>query len=305
LKLEKIFNILNILKFIQVNPNCTIPDIKKFLIRDYFDVFRSELPEEELKELENEEIFYKLFKKKDKQKAEKDLYRILKNLSKEGYIYKIPIKKKGSGGAQYKLTTSLKGRQLLTQLKTSKILSTDFPTIESPPLDKRDKEIGLEQILQVYSGELYNTVDVTVEKVLDNLRIKFENLELPNQQFYINIINQAVSKIRKTTGEIAKMFFEIPEVISIHKLELYLDLFLYLHSHKDVKVATLKAHFPEIIHSNLYPLLKAWQKEGIVQKSYLEDSLAGTTNTVYNLSDRGLSLLDLYKSKFSNSIIEQ
>ena len=134
---------------------------------------------------------------------------ITNKLEKEEFIYKVRVKKEGSTGAQFKIKLSEKGFSLLLQLKSRKILPERFPTKKVEPLKPDDpKKKGLEKILRVYSGELFDIVLETVEKVIgDILKIQFENIPFQNQKEVVDTINLAVLNIRNKTSEIAELFF--------------------------------------------------------------------------------------------------
>lgn len=182
MKLEKLGKIFSILGFIVKNPFCEAPDIRDFLGIKH----ESKLSKEE-----------------------KRLYSILNKLEREEYIYKIPIKRQGSGGAQFKIKLSEKGFSFLSQLKSNKILPERFPIIEVERLKEDDpKNKGLNRILNVYASEVYDIIEDTVEQVAEKvLFIHFENFGLTNQTKVVNMINTAVSEIRDRTEQIAKVFF--------------------------------------------------------------------------------------------------
>lgn len=202
MKLEKTSIMLNILGYVLANPYCSVPEIRDFLIRDFLD-----LKQQPKNQKLGEKRFYKVMSKDQKKREEKDLYRIIGNLEKERYIFKLPVKKKkGSGGVQFKLKLSEEGFGLLVQLKSNKILPEKFPTNKRESFP--EKEIGLNKVLNVYSGEVYDIVEATVEKILlDLLKIHFENISFPHQTEVVNTINRAVEKITEKTSEIAQLFF--------------------------------------------------------------------------------------------------
>lgn len=182
-KLEKITKMLHILGYILTNPNCTMPEIRDFLeIKHEFKIS----PEE------------------------KELYSLVAKLEREEYIYKFPIKKKGSGGIQFRLRISNLGFVLLSQFK-SKL--RDFFPME---LKKEDGlvsvvELDFEKIIKVFGGEVYDIIEDTIEKILqDTLIIQFQNINFPQQQQIINSINRAASRIKDRTEQIAKIFFPKP-----------------------------------------------------------------------------------------------
>mgnify|MGYP006307001117 CR=1 FL=1 len=182
MNLEKLGTILRILGFIVHNPFCEAPDIRDFLGIEHEVQLTSE---------------------------EKALYAILNKLEREEYIYKIPIKRQGSGGAQFKIKLSEKGFGFLTQLKSYKILPERFPTIETTRLTDEDpKAEGLDKILNVYAGEVYQIIEDTIDRIIEEvLLIHFENFGFKNQVKVINNINDSVKQIRDRTEQIAKIFF--------------------------------------------------------------------------------------------------
>ncbi|MGV9173263.1 MAG: hypothetical protein ACOC44_04455 [Promethearchaeia archaeon] len=182
MNLEKLGKIFKVMGFIVSNPFCETPDIRKFLKIDH---------------------------EPDLSKAERELYSILSKLEREGYIYKLPITRKGSGGAQFKIKLSEKGFGFLTQLKSQKILPEHFPTKEPERLNQDDpKEEGLEKVLNVFSSEVYDIIEETVETIIaDILLIQFENFGFKNQTKVINAINESVKEIRDRAAQISHIFF--------------------------------------------------------------------------------------------------
>ena len=69
---------------------------------------------------------------------------------------------------------------------------------------------GLDNILRLYSSELFDIVFDTTEKVMrDFLKISFENIALMNQQEVINAINESVKGISNKTKEIVYLFYDL------------------------------------------------------------------------------------------------
>ncbi|MFO8017242.1 MAG: hypothetical protein R6U96_01285 [Promethearchaeia archaeon] len=182
MNLEKLGKIFRVMGFIVSNPYCEAPEIRDFLGIDH---------------------------KSDLSKAERELYSILSKLEREEYIHKLPIKREGSGGAQFKIKLSEKGFGFLSQLKSQKILPEHFPTKEPEGLSKDDpKREGLEKVLNVFSSEIYDIIEDTVDEIIaDILLIQFENFGYKNQTKVINAINDSVKDIRDRAAQIAQIFF--------------------------------------------------------------------------------------------------
>ncbi|MBD3340326.1 MAG: hypothetical protein GF353_14525 [Candidatus Lokiarchaeota archaeon] len=187
MKLEKILYILKILEFILSNPLCSAPEVRDFL---------------------------GITHKKNLSKKEKRFYAILTKLENEGYISKIPIEKKGSGGAQFKIKISEKGIDFFSKLKAANILEKNsLENIQEKYLlvpKGDDKPSNLEKILKVFSSEIFDIVlEEIVEKIMrDVIEIRFENIEFDKQQQIIDIINDSVRKISNRTFEIVNIFFD-------------------------------------------------------------------------------------------------
>ena len=181
MKIDKISRILTVLGYLLKNPYCTAPEIRDFL------------------GITNESPL---------SKEEKRLYAMLTKMEKEGYIFKIPIKRRGSGGPQFKIKLSEKGFGVLTQLKSYRILPERFPSKQHERLRVEDKEEALDRILKVYSGEIFDLILDGFEEILhDILKIRFENVPFRFQQEVIDIVNETVQKIRERTSEISQIFF--------------------------------------------------------------------------------------------------
>jgi len=90
--------------------------------------------------------------------------------------------------------------------------------------------------------------------------------------------------------------------MKVRKVFLYLSLIFYLKSGRDLSVSQLKRGFKEFSVSNLYALLRKWENEGFIIKRYLEDMPAGSTRTVYNLSESGIQMLEDLRSKLTSSV---
>lgn len=182
MNLEKLGKIFRVMGFIVSNPYCEAPDVREFL---------------------------GIAHEPDLSKEERELYSILSKLEREEYIYKLPIKREGSGGAQFKIKLSEKGFGFLTQLKSEKILPESFPIAEPEGLNEDDpKGEGLEKVLNVFSSEVYDIIEETIETIIaDILLIKFENFGFKNQTKVINVINDSVKDIRDRVGQIAQIFF--------------------------------------------------------------------------------------------------
>ena len=175
--LKTIDRIFNILGFILNKPNCTAPEI-----RDYLGIKHKGA-------LSNEE---------------KQFYALLKKLEKEGYLFKISIQKKGSGGAQFRLRLSDMGFSFLSQIRSMKFFLTKYP---SSDLEK-EKSDGLEKVTRVYASEVFDIILDAIERVVyDTLLIHFENLPFSSQKEVVDTVNNAAERIKNKTSEIAKIFF--------------------------------------------------------------------------------------------------
>ncbi|MHA1271878.1 MAG: hypothetical protein ACTSQS_00425 [Promethearchaeota archaeon] len=205
MNLEKIAKTLIILNYILHNPHCQAPEIRDFLKIKHTPTLTKE---------------------------ERDFYALLSKLEKERYIFKLPIKKKGSGGAQFNLKITEKGYNLLHELKSKRILPDHFPVKQhiiivekqdSDELEQIDRQIKKKEkkkeitdektknyfnsVLKIFSSEVFDIIFDLLQNIMrDNLKIDFETLEFSIQNKIINEINEAVDSIKNKTSEIAKIF---------------------------------------------------------------------------------------------------
>lgn len=174
LDLESIFKMFKILEYIISNPYCQAPEI-----RDFLGIIHLSNPNKE----------------------EKEFYKLLSKLNNDGYISKVPIKKKGSGGAQFNLIILKTGAELLSRLKD--FFSKKLEDKGQYP-DLKAKQIVLGSMLRVFSSE---SVDVIEDLVRDLLGESFNDASYKIQQEIIDKINKSVEKIRDKALEITKSFF--------------------------------------------------------------------------------------------------
>jgi DNA-binding PadR family transcriptional regulator len=174
MKIEKAIKMLEILKYIHVNSECKAPQI-----RDYLGILHKNPPE----------------------KDEKDLYAQLNNMSKDGYIEKVPITRLGPGGAKFVFKIMELGSKQLARLRDYKLLTRGVSFSE---LDEKAKEVSLERMLRVFSSESFDMVLDLLEYLLKG---QFADANIDIQKDAVDRINSVVFKIRNKTSEIAESFF--------------------------------------------------------------------------------------------------
>ncbi len=91
--MEKILSIIKMIRFIEENPNCSVP-----YIRDHYGIVHSDPPSIE----------------------EKNLYKIITLLDNYGYIKKIYFKIRVIGGARFSLNLTESGKEFINQIGRSK-----------------------------------------------------------------------------------------------------------------------------------------------------------------------------------------
>ena len=117
MKLENLFKTIQVLRYIKVNPECIVPDM-----RDSLGIIHSNPPSQE----------------------EKDLYKIISTLSNKNYIQKISFEKRKLGGPHFCLAITELGISFFNQLG----LSADL--IPSSEKEKIMKELETEQRLLIH-----------------------------------------------------------------------------------------------------------------------------------------------------------
>jgi len=177
MKLDKAIKVLEILKYIHVNSPCQAPEI-----RNYLGIVHENPPTKE----------------------EKDLYNIINDIHKGGFIEKIPIKRKGPGGAKYTIKIMDSGSTMLARIRDFELLTHGKSFSE---LDKKVQSLSLERMLRLFGSDVYNIIELTLERIIEDLlKIQFENIDYKKQNIVVGWINSAVEKIRDKASEIAMVF---------------------------------------------------------------------------------------------------
>ncbi len=174
MQLNKFFETFMILEYISSNPNCSPPNV-----RDFLGIVHLSKPKRE----------------------EKELYQSITKLNEEGYLFKVPIKKVGSGGAQYSLTLSRKGVETLSRLRefSSKTLRDKgrYPEAKS-------KRIMLDSMVKLFNSESFDIIFDLIEELLGE---RFKDATYAEQEPIINKLNECVAKLGVKASEIAESFF--------------------------------------------------------------------------------------------------
>ena len=167
--LKTIVRIFNIFGFVLNKPNCTAPEIRTFLGIKH---------------------------EPNLSKEEKRFYALLTKLDKEGYIFKQMVKKKGSGGAQFRVQLSEKGFSFLSEIKSNKFFFSTFNKDSFDLLLEREKEFGLELILRIFSSELVDILENLVATIMKEvLGIDFfKDINYAKQVQIIKFINEIIAK---------------------------------------------------------------------------------------------------------------
>ena len=191
MNLKDFFQMFKILEFVSSNPNCTAPEI-----RDFLGIIHYTTPSPD----------------------EKKFYYILNKLEKEGYIYRVYIKKIGSAGPQFSLTISAKGAELVSQLKQFSALGIKE---KKPYPEKKSKKIMLDSMVKVFVSEAATEILERVQEiiaVLYPIHIGLERKEMTKEEIFenittieqqktiVNMINDLVNVLGVKTGEIANSF---------------------------------------------------------------------------------------------------
>jgi len=92
MKLSSLFKLIQVLKYVKLNPDCVTPEI-----REYLQIAPSDPPTQE----------------------EKDLYKIISALQREGYLEKHSIKQRKLGGPHFSLKMTEAGEAFLDSLGLS------------------------------------------------------------------------------------------------------------------------------------------------------------------------------------------
>ena len=174
MKLDKAIKMLEILKFIHINSKVKAPEI-----RDYLGLIHVNPPNKE----------------------EKELYSVLNDMAKGGYIEKIPIQRMGAGGAKFIFKIMELGSSMLAHLRDYNLLSRGVSFSE---LDEKAKDLSLERMLRLYEPECFELIFDSIQNITGGI---FDKADFQKQQSIIEIINDSVLKIRNKTYEIAKSFF--------------------------------------------------------------------------------------------------
>ncbi len=172
--LDRFFETFKILEYVSSNPNCNAP-----IIRDFLGIVHLSNPKKE----------------------EKEFYQLITKLNDDGYLFKVPIKKLGSGGAQYSLTLSRKGVETLTRLRefSSKTLREKgrYPEAKS-------KKIMLDSMVKLFNSESFDIIFELIEELLGE---RFKDATYAEQEPIINKLNECVAKLGVKASEIAESFF--------------------------------------------------------------------------------------------------
>jgi len=177
MKLDRAIKVLEILKYIHVNSPCIAPEI-----RNYLGIVHENPPSKE----------------------EKDIYNILNELHKGGYIEKIPIKRKGPGGPKCNFKISDEGSNMLARIRDYDLLTKGKSFSE---LDKKVQLLSLDRIIRLFGSDIYNIIESALELVIEDLlKIQFENIDYKKQMIVVDTINDAVENISFKAREIATIF---------------------------------------------------------------------------------------------------
>ncbi len=177
MKLDRAIKVLEILKYIHVNSPCIAPEI-----RNYLGIVHENPPSKE----------------------EKDIYNILNELHKGGYIEKISIKRKGPGGPKFNFKISDEGSNMLARIRDYDLLTKGKSFSE---LDKKVQLLSLDRIIRLFGSDIYNIIESALETVIEDLlKIQFENIDYKKQMIVVDTINEAVENISIKAREIATIF---------------------------------------------------------------------------------------------------
>lgn len=141
MKFDNFFQAARILKYILINPNCTIPQI-----RDYFNVERSNPPSTE----------------------EKNLYKLISYLDNSGFIVKRNSAEILPRGAHYSLQGTQKGSDTI---KKCKKCFSDIPlnfAFQNFDLSEKDKG-KIEELSTDFSRFSYEILNSLMQGLLDEL----------------------------------------------------------------------------------------------------------------------------------------
>lgn len=141
MKFNNFFKATRILKYILINPNCTIPQI-----RDHFNVKRSNPPSSE----------------------EKNLYKLISYLDNSGFIVKKDSASILSRGAHFSLQGTQKGSETIKKFKKS---FSDIPlNFAFQNFDLIEKDEGkIEELSMDFSKFSYNILNSLMQGLLDEL----------------------------------------------------------------------------------------------------------------------------------------
>ena len=141
MKFDNFFQAARILKYILINPNCTIPQI-----RDFFNVIRSNPPSTE----------------------EKNLYKLISYLDNSGFIVKKNSAEILPRGAHYSLQGTQKGSDTIKKFNQC---FSDLPlnfAFQSLDLSEKDKD-KIEEISTDFSRFSYDILNSLMQGLLDEL----------------------------------------------------------------------------------------------------------------------------------------
>ena len=141
MKFNNFFQAVRILKYILINPNCTIPQI-----RDYFNVKRSNPPSTE----------------------EKKIYKLISYLDNSGFIVKKDSDSILPRGAHYSLQGTQKGSETINIFKSC---FTDIPlnfAFQNFDIIEND-EVLIEEISTDFSRFSYSILNSLMQGLLDEL----------------------------------------------------------------------------------------------------------------------------------------
>jgi len=167
MKLEKSFLALRVIKYIQKNPNCTIPQI-----RDFYGVKSINPP----------------------QREEKNLYKVISYLTNDGFIAKIDNPSISSRGAHFFLKVTQKG---IETISTFKELFSEIPheEIRAEDLSTEFSKFSYGILNNVLYG-LLNELDYETRRVLNSrkprINVLIEKCQAQLQEKFSKLIDSLI-----------------------------------------------------------------------------------------------------------------
>ena len=170
MKLENFFLAIRVLKYVEENPSCTIPQIK-----DFYEIYSFNPP----------------------QREEKDLYKVIAYLDNYGFLTKIDNEFIIPGGAHYFLKITPKGSQLLVDIRQDL-------TIEKYNLNRGDimKNDDLSSASTEFSKFSYEILISVLHGLLDELDYETRRI-LNSKKPRINVL------IEKCHSQLQEKFLRI------------------------------------------------------------------------------------------------